>query len=384
MTKLLYCFESIYSGEDARVSIPYHQQNQQNEVEYYNLLPSTTLTSSSAKQTNGCQNLIHSGNSALTPPPSPPNSDGTQNSDQNKSNNGGQSMFENETSLLVKEPRRPPRACDRTDTMLTSAANSIHNYYNLISFDGNSNDMLHSAPVTPPPPRLPKRRPFLMTSRSQSPPPCFSFNNSSDPKYSLPSINNTITKHSPSPLTIDEDLQHQALENGFTSNFARSRVGIQGGPPSLRRMSTCSHGSVASSSITSTTVFNNNVTNNQSNDRRGNNTHPGLDKGSNCHQTQESLSNYMVSIPPSSSAVPSPDLNHQQLSHVYRGGNSNGHTSHCNGTNNARQQRRFHHQASLTSSQRKGGRRAGGTACRCKTTSKYLLWIYIQVFVWDV
>ena len=71
----------------------------------------------STQNTNHYTHLSH--HATLTPPPSPPTSDDTQNSEQ-KTNSNGQQFTGNETSVLIKEPRRPPRACDSTDTMLAS------------------------------------------------------------------------------------------------------------------------------------------------------------------------------------------------------------------------------------------------------------------------
>jgi hypothetical protein len=234
------CAANKLSNRETVTSINPNQYTHPKEVEYYNLLPSTTLPPSLTQHKDNKQNIIDTTHATLTPPPSPPSSDDTQNTEQ-KTNGNGQQIKGTETSLLIKEPRRPPRACDKMDTMLASAATSIHNYYNLITFENKSHDILHSAPVTPPPPRLPKRRPFLVTqSRSQSPPASFSFGNSSKNNF-ISSGNNPITKYPISSFPLAEDFQHQAVENGFCSNFAGSRSGILGGPTPLRRLSTCIH-----------------------------------------------------------------------------------------------------------------------------------------------
>ena len=269
--------------------------------------------------------------------------------------------------MLIKEPRRPPRACDSTDTMLASAATSIHNYYNLISFENKSNDILNTDPVTPPPPRLPKRRPFLVTqSRSQSPPASFSFGGNASKNTCHSIVNNFDRNNEASPFPLEEDFQHQAVEDGFNSNFAGSRVGIQGGPPPLRRMSTGSRGSFTSS-VTSTTVFNNK--NDITHSIVNGNHHSDLDRGSTCHQVQDSISNFLPrsnAAPPSSVASSNIVSNHQNPSHGCRNGNN----TFCNNNSsaNAKHKRRFNHQSSLNSSIRKSGRRsAGSSSCRCKT-----------------
>ena len=269
--------------------------------------------------------------------------------------------------MLIKEPRRPPRACDSTDTMLASAATSIHNYYNLINFENKSNDI----PVTPPPPRLPKRRPFLVTqSRSQSPPASFSFGGNASKNTCHSSVNNSNRNNEPSPFPLEEEFQHQAVENGFSSNFAGSRVGIQGGPPPLRRMSTGSRASFTSS-VTSTTVFNNN--NDITHSMVNGNYHSDLDRGSTCNQGQDPISNFMTrpTAPPSSVASSNFVLNHQKPSHGCRNGNATSAVC-CNNnisSGSAKHTRRFNHQSSsMNSSIRKSGRRsAGGSSCHCKT-----------------
>ena len=343
--------------------------NNSSEVQYYNI-PSSLTKLPNTNQFHHYENeavqemsrpTMHA---TLTPPPSPPNSEDTQKS--NKTQNNSQ---ERENSVFMKEPRRPPRACDTTDTMLASAATSIHNYYNLINFENKSSDILNSEPVTPPPPRLPKRRPFLVTqSRSQSPPASFSFGNGSKNLTSESNNNNR-----PSLIPMDEDFQHHALEHGFNSNFAGSRVGIQGGPPPLRRMSTGSRGSF-NSSATANTVFNQNNNNiNSVND----NHHSGMNRDLTCHSTQDSVSNFIttsaaVATSSIASSTAAPVSNHVNSGiHGSRNGHTSMPTSFSNINNNTKSSKRFHsHQpSSLNSSVRRSGRRStGGSSCRCKSS----------------
>ena len=270
---------------------------------------------------------------ALTPPPSPPDSGKTQKLDKSLQN-----LEYSENSVLMKEPRRPPRACDSTDTMLASAATSIHNYYNLINFENKSHDILNSAPVTPPPPRLPKRRPFLVTqSRSQSPPSSFSFGNSS--KYQSSESNNNIQSTS---IPLEEDFQHHALEHGFNSNFAGSRVGIQGGPPPLRRMSTGSRGSFNSSSTANTAFNQNNNITHSIHDKH----HSGMNRDVTCHSTHDSVSNFMATSAAVASSSLASSTTNVFANHSRPGTNGcrNGHNSvptSFNNVNNNRSSKRF-------------------------------------------
>ena len=306
--------------------------------------------------------------STLTPPPSPPNSEDTQHLNNNKD----KLHFKgSDNSVLLKEPRRPPRACDSTDTMLASAATSIHNYYNLINFDNRAGDIINSAPVTPPPPRLPKRRPFLVTqSRSQSPPASFSFGNSSNTQFqSL--TNESNNNNLPPSIPLDEDFQHHALENGFNSNFAGSRIGIQGGPPPLRRMSTGSRGSFNSSAAPNTVFNQNNNFTNVTNDKH----HSGVNRDLTCHSTHDSVSNFMTtSAAVANSSIASSTVavsNHAKPgTHGCRNGHNNMPTTFSNG-NSTRSSKRFnqHQPSSLNSSVRRSGRRStGGSSCRCKSS----------------
>ena len=341
------------------------------ESQYYNLPPSLTKLPNVNQfhhyENESVQEMSRpTTHATLTPPPSPPNSEGTQKFDKDNSQDKV-----SENSLLIKEPRRPPRACDSTDTMLASAATSIHNYYNLINFENKSGDILNSAPVTPPPPRLPKRRPFLVTqSRSQSPPSSFTFGNSSKFQSSESNNNNQT-----SSIQMEEDFQHHALEHGFNSNFAGSRVGIQGGPPPLRRMSTGSRGSF-NSSTTANTVFSQN--NNMINSRNDKN-HSALNRDVTCHSTHDSVSNFIttsavVATSSGASSATNPVLHHARPgTNGYRNSHNNVPTS-FNNVNNIRSSKRFnsHQPSSLNSSIRRSGRRStNGSSCRCKT-SKYI------------
>ena len=379
------CFSYIPTDTSSKITHPTHGTL---EVEYYNLPPSISYLSSSMIQHNDVTKQATEP-STLTPPPSPPTSEDTQNNNKEKSDKNGQHIEESVTSVSTKEPRRPPRACDSTDTMLASAATSIHNYYNLINFENRTNDIFSSEPVTPPPPRLPKRRPFLVTqSRSQSPPSSQSFGNHLRNFIKEHNVSdNKREKSCPTPsYPLEEDFQHHAVENGFNSNFAGSRVGIQGGPPPLRRMSAGSRGSF-SSLAQSATAFNNNnessvpFTENHSKHER--NTQMGnqpLDAGAGIIATTESNPTAVSSNPMNSITNP------PRLVHGYRNGSSNSNaasTAFCNnnGNNNTKHSRRFHQSisSSANSSMRKSGRRSasqGGSACRCKSSKIYIFFLY--------
>ena len=367
----------IFSNNEIEIADHYTQQNNGSEVEYYNLLPSTTSTSSVSQHKNGKHTLMQTTHSTLTPPPSPPSSDETQNNEQ-QINGKGQQQKGNETSVLIKEPRRPPRACDTTDTMLASAATSIHNYYNLITFENKSNDVFNPAPVTPPPPRLPKRKPFLVTqSRSQSPPASFSFGSKGNNGHA--SANDSENSYLSSPFTLEEDFQHQAVENGFSSNFAGSRVGIQGGPPPFRRMSTGSRGSFTSSA-TSATLFNHNIGNTHP---PFNGNHHGQDRVSTCHPTQSKEPSFIATGGVASSTASNQVSNHSKPIHGCRNGNNTVlFPSFCNNNNNTKQARRLQLQSSsVNSSMRRSGRRStGGSVCRCKTSKRSNLSL-LQIFL---
>ena len=316
----------------------------------------------------------------LTPPPSPPTSEDTQNNNKQKSDKNGQHIEESVASVSTKEPRRPPRACDSTDTMLASAATSIHNYYNLINFENRTNDGFNSDPVTPPPPRLPKRRPFLVTqSRSQSPPSSQSFGNELRNFIKEHNVSdNKREKNCPTPsYPLEEDFQHHAVENGFNSNFAGSRVGIQGGPPPLRRMSAGSRGSF-SSLAQSATGFNNN---------RGSPVpFTGNKHDRNVHRPHDAVAEIIATTKSNPTVVSANAMssitNPPKLVHGCRNGSSNNNdvpAAFCNnnGNNITKHSRRFHQSisSSANSSMRKSGRRtvsAGGSACRCKS-SKILI-----------